>query len=441
MVQKKEFPDRYFGSLGGAFVAPELESYLDEVTRTFTDAINDPVFIRELSIANSEFIGRPTPLLHARNASKKLGGASIYLKLEGLANTGAHKINNAYGQGLIAKRMGRKRIITETGAGQHGIATATVCARLGLECIVFMGEKDCIRQKPNVYLMELLGAKVVPVLSGNRILTDAVDAAFAYLAEHHEDTYYLIGSALGPYPYPHMVREFQSVIGLEVFNQFYQRKGMDPDVMIACVGGGSNAIGFFSKFLEKKNVRMIGVEAGGEGDLPEQNAIRMNGHAKECVQQGYKSFFLCNDDGTLMNTHSISAGLDYAGIGPQLASLGLEKRIEFTSVTDIEVLDAFRFFALNEGVIAAMESSHALAAAMKIAPALSEKRNIIVNVSGRGDKDLFITAPRIENEKWTDYLDNEVKRLRAEKKKINTNDNGEQENTEALCSNELFQKI
>ncbi|HEX2959927.1 MAG TPA: tryptophan synthase subunit beta [Chitinispirillaceae bacterium] len=405
------FPD--FGSFGGAFVAPALEPYLDELSEAFTICSNDEKFLSELLKMQTDFIGRPTPLLHAVNASRILGGAQIYLKLEGLANTGAHKINNAYGQGLLAKYMGKRKIVTETGAGQHGIATACVCARLGIECTVFMGLKDCIRQKPNVYLMELFGAKVQPVTRGTQTLTDAVDAAFEHLEKHHNDTYYLIGSALGPNPYPHIVREFQAVIGNEVKSQFEHRCHKSPSVMIACVGGGSNAIGFFNAFLDNPDVRMVGVEAGGTGTADGEHAVRMSGRAVESIHQGYRSLFLRNNDGSLMPTSSISAGLDYAGIGPQLASLGKNDRIEFTSARDSEVIEAFSFFAQHEGIIAAMESSHALASAMKIAPTLPSDQSIIVNVSGRGDKDIFITAPRISGKKWVQFLSDEVERLKS----------------------------
>ncbi len=401
----------YFGPYGGAYVNPELIPYLNNLESLFLSCKEDPAFLSELADIQKNFIGRPTPLLYARNASKVLGGAQIYLKLEGLAHTGAHKINNAYGQGLLALRMGKRKVITETGAGQHGIATATVCARLGLECTVFMGLKDCIRQKPNVYIMELLGAKVVPVTSKTQTLTDAVDAAFEHLSRHYNDTYYLIGSALGPHPYPHIVREFQSVIGKEVETQFQDLNIGDPSALIACVGGGSNAIGFFNQFIHKKSVRLIGVEAGGFGSEPGQHASRMSGSGTDSVQQGYRSRFLVESDGTLMPTASISAGLDYAGIGPQLANLGDEGRIEFINATDEETIEAFRFFALKEGIIAAMESSHALAGAIKIAPTLSCDESIIVNVSGRGDKDLFITAPRIMEEKWGQFLTEELSRL------------------------------
>lgn len=401
----------YFDAYGGTYVSPVLIPYLDELNSVFMSSLNDPDFKKEISIIQQTFIGRPTPLLYAKNVTETLGGAQIFLKLEGLANTGAHKINNAYGQGLLALRMGKKKIITETGAGQHGIATATVCARLGLECTVFMGQKDMIRQKPNVYLMELLGAKVIPVTTGTQTLTDAVDAAFEHLSQHYKDTYYLIGSALGPYPYPHIVREFQSVISKEVTEQIRTLSGRDPSVMIACVGGGSNAIGFFSDYIANKDVRMIAVEAGGTGQLPGQHAQRMSGKATTSIHQGYRSKFLCNEDGSLMPTASISAGLDYAGIGPQLASLGDSGRIEYISALDNEVIEAFQFFASKEGIIAAMESSHALAGTIKIAPTLKKDDIVVVNVSGRGDKDIFITAPKIMGKKWQTFLSEELLRL------------------------------
>jgi tryptophan synthase beta chain len=406
--------DPYFDSFGGAYVPETLRPYLDEVHSAFLQCVGDERFRQELADVQRNFIGRPTPLLYASNASRILGGAQIYLKLEGLANTGAHKINNAYGQALVAQRMGRKKIITETGAGQHGIATACVCARLGMQCTVFMGERDTFRQKPNVYLMELFGAEVVPVRSGTRTLTDAVDAAFAHLTAHADDTYYLIGSALGPFPYPHMVREFQSIVGREMREQFFAYEKRMPDMLIACVGGGSNAIGFFGSFLDDATVRLVGVEAGGTGEEPGQHAQRMAGEAIECVQQGYRSMFLCDAEGGLAPTASISAGLDYAGIGPQLASLGQRGRIEFTHARDEEVLEAFKFFARHEGIVAAMESSHALAAAMRMAPRFSKGTSIVVNVSGRGDKDLFITAPRILGRKWEAFLSEEIERLQAQ---------------------------
>lgn len=400
----------YFGEYGGQFVSEKLQVVLDEIDANFRKYIKDKTFLNEYHDILRKFVGRPTPLVFAENATKKLGGANIYLKLECLANTGAHKINNAVGQALLAKRMGKTKIIAETGAGQHGIATACICARLGLECEIYMGALDVERQRPNVFGMELFGAKVIPVTSGTQTLTDAVDMAFEVWENRTEDTYYLIGSALGPYPYPDMVREFQSVIGREVRQQFLEEKNILPDVLIACVGGGSNSIGFFNEFLQENSVELIGVEAGGTGDKVGENALRMTGEIASLANiQGYRSKFI-QKDGKMLPTHSISAGLDYAGIGPQLAYLGDIERIKFTIANDDEVIAAMRFFAKNEGIIPALESSHALAEAIKLAPVLSKDKNIVVNVSGRGDKDIFITSKAIEPQKWFAFIDDELMR-------------------------------
>ncbi len=395
----------FFGPFGGRYVAEVLRAPLDELEQAFVAAMKDKAFLDELSLVQREYIGRPTPMLYARNASKLLGGAQIYIKLEGLANTGAHKINNAVGQILLAKRMGKKRIIAETGAGQHGVATAAVCAKFGFPCTVYMGEVDIARQRPNVYLMELYGAQVVPVSSGSRTLKDAVNEALRDWAASFADTHYLLGSALGPSPFPDMVREFQSVIGREVVEQ---TKGLDVAAMVACVGGGSNSIGFFEPFIDKKEPRLIGVEAGGYGPGTGRNAVRMGGDARPGVVQGYKSFFLLDDDGQVQDTHSVSAGLDYAGIGPQLAQLGQTGRVEFTSALDTEVIDAVKFFARNEGVVFALESAHAGAVAMKLAPSLPKSKALVVNMSGRGDKDIFISAKVITPEPWIAFLKDEV---------------------------------
>jgi tryptophan synthase beta chain len=403
----------FFGPFGGRYVAEVLRAPLDELEQAFVAAMKDPAFFDELALVQKEYIGRPTPMLYARNASAILGGAQIYVKLEGLANTGAHKINNAAGQILLAKRMGKKRIIAETGAGQHGVATAAVCAKFGFDCTVYMGEVDIARQRPNVYLMELYGAKVVPVSSGSRTLKDAVNEALRDWAASFADTHYLLGSALGPSPFPDMVREFQSVIGREVVEQ---TKGLDVAAMIACVGGGSNSIGFFEPFIDKKEPRLIGVEAGGYGQGTGRNAVRMGGDARPGVVQGYKSFFLLDDDGQVQDTHSVSAGLDYAGIGPQLAQLGKEGRVEFTSALDSEVIDAVKFFARNEGVVFALESAHAGAVAMKLAPTLPKDKALIVNMSGRGDKDIFISAKVITPEPWVAFLKSEVEHYEQSKK-------------------------
>jgi tryptophan synthase beta chain len=395
----------FFGAFGGRYVAEVLRAPLEELEHEFKAAMVDPAFLADLATVHREYIGRPTPFLHARNASAALGGAQIYIKLEGLANTGAHKINNAAGQILLAKRMGKKRIIAETGAGQHGVATAAVCAKFGLPCTVYMGEVDIARQRPNVYLMELYGAKVMPVSSGSRTLKDAVNEALRDWAGSFADTHYLLGSALGPSPFPDMVREFQAFVGREVAQQ---AKGLDIAALIACVGGGSNSIGFFEPYLDKTTPRLIGVEAGGRGSGLGENAVRMGGDARPGVVQGYKSFFLLDDDGQVQDTHSVSAGLDYAGIGPQLAHLGQIGRVEFASALDSEVIEAVKFFARHEGVVFALESAHAGAYAMKLAPTLPKTRAIIINMSGRGDKDIFISAKIINPEPWIGFLKDEV---------------------------------
>ena len=405
----------FFDNFGGKYVAEVLRRPLDELEVEFKKAMADPAFIKELETIQRDYIGRETPLLFAETATKLLGGAQIYIKLEGLANTGAHKINNAIGQCLLAKRMGKTRIIAETGAGQHGVATAAACAKLGLNCTVYMGEVDVRRQQPNVAAMEMYGAKVHPVTSRSRTLKDAVNEAMRDWAANPDSTHYVLGSALGPAPFPDMVREFQSVIGKEVKKQAAERN-LDIAAMVACVGGGSNSIGFFAPFIDEKSPRLIGVEAGGIGPGVGENAIRMTGNvSREGILHGYKSRFLLDDDGQALPTRSISAGLDYCGIGPQLAALGKEGRIEFTSATDKEALDAVKFFARNEGVLFAMESAHAGAAAIKLAPTLPKDKAIIVNMSGRGDKDIFITCPVFRPAEWKQFLISELERLNDQK--------------------------
>ena len=401
--------NNFFGSYGGRYVAEILRGPLDSLEEAYLDAVNDPEFRKELETLSKDFVGRETPLLYAENLSKQIGGGDIYIKLEGLANTGAHKINNALGQGLLAKRMGKKRIIAETGAGQHGVAAASVCARLGLECTVYMGEVDIARQRPNVYYMQLFGAKVVPVKSGTRTLKDAVNEALRDWAWNTDDTYYLLGSALGPSPYPDMVREFQSVIGKEVKKQA-EEKNLDIKAMLACVGGGSNSIGFFYPFLKTEKPRLIGVEAGGRGEGRGNNAARMCGEGKEGIVQGYKSLFLLDEDGQVLPSHSISAGLDYPGIGPELAYLGKTGRIEYMSSRDTEVLEALKIFARSEGILFALESAHAAAVALKVAKEYKKSEAVIVNMSGRGDKDIFISAMQLDRRNWIDYLKSEVER-------------------------------
>lgn len=405
----------FFDSFGGKYVAEVLRRPLDELEVAFKEAMADPSFIKELETIQRDYIGRETPLLFAETATRLLGGAQIYIKLEGLANTGAHKINNAIGQCLLAKRMGKKRIIAETGAGQHGVATAAACAKLGLDCTVYMGEVDVRRQQPNVAAMELYGAKVHPVTSGSRTLKDAVNEAMRDWAANPDTTHYVLGSALGPAPFPDMVREFQSVIGREVERQTNERK-LDVAAMIACVGGGSNSIGFFAPFIDKKSPRLIGVEAGGIGPGIGENAVRMSGQAaRDGIMHGYKSRFLLDEDGQALPTRSISAGLDYCGIGPQLATLGRQGRVEFTYARDEEALNAVKFFARNEGVLFAMESAHAGAEAIRLAPTLPKNKAIIVNMSGRGDKDVFITCPVFRREEWLSFLHAEIDRLENNK--------------------------
>ncbi len=401
----------YFNRFGGRYVAEVLRRPLDELEAAFARALTEKDFIDELEQLRADFIGRPTPLLYAGNATREIGGAPIYIKMEGLAHTGAHKINNAIGQALLAKRMGKKRIIAETGAGQHGLATAAACARLALECVVYMGEVDVRRQQPNVAAMELYGARVVPVRSGSRTLKDAINEAMRDWAASFDNTHYLIGSALGPAPFPDMVRTFQSVIGKETMAQASER-GLKIDTLVACVGGGSNAIGFFSPFTSLNEPRLVGVEAGGIGPAYGEHAVRMSGQGSEDgIVHGYKSRFLVDGDGQLAETRSISAGLDYPGIGPELASLGESGRIEFTSVGDAEALEAVKFFARTEGVIFALESAHAGAAALRLARDNPNGGAIIVNMSGRGDKDIFITSPLFRPEQWKNFLRLELERL------------------------------
>lgn len=405
----------FFNQFGGKYVAEVLRRPLDELEVAFNDAMKDESFLKELETIQRDYIGRETPLLFAETATEMLGGAQIYIKLEGLANTGAHKINNAIGQCLLAKRMGKKRIIAETGAGQHGVATAAACAKLGLDCTVYMGEVDVRRQQPNVATMEMYGAKVKAVTSGSRTLKDAVNEAMRDWAANPDTTHYCLGSALGPAPFPDIVREFQSVIGKEVKRQAAERK-LDVAALIACCGGGSNSIGFFSPFVDEGKPRLIAVEAGGVGPGVGENASRMTGNAsRDGIMQGYKSRFLLDDDGQALPTRSISAGLDYCGIGPQLAALGKSGRIEFTSALDSEALEAVKFFARNEGVLFALESAHAGAEAIKLAPTLPKDKAIIVNMSGRGDKDVFITCPVFRKDEWLSFLHAEIERIESDK--------------------------
>lgn len=400
----------HFGGFGGRYAPEMLIPALEELEAAYNVAKADPKFLAELTDLYKNYDGRPTPLYFAENLTKQLGGAKIYLKNEGLNHTGAHKINHCLGQALLAKRMGKKRLIAETGAGQHGLATATVAAKFGFECVVYMGEVDVARQRLNVFFMEQLGAKVVPVKHGTKRLKDAVTAALQDWITNVDDSYYLLGSALGPHPYPSMIRDFQSIIGLEVKAQLQEQAGRLPDYLIACVGGGSNAIGLFNAFLEDKEVKMIAVEAGGRDvSKPGEHAARFQTGGAVGVVEGYKSYFLQNDDGQIQNTHSISAGLDYAGIGPEHALLHDKKRVHYTYATDKEVLSAFQTLARTEGIFPALESSHAVAEVIKLAPTLDKDKIIVVNISGRGDKDVFIVARALGDKAWLEYLRQEGK--------------------------------
>lgn len=410
-----ESDNGFFGRFGGRYVAEILRRPIEELEEAFNTCMKDPSFLKELEEIRADFIGRPTPLYHAKRLSEQLGGAQIFVKLEGLANTGAHKINNAIGQALVAKRMGKTRIIAETGAGQHGVATAAACAKLGLKCRIYMGEVDVRRQQPNVATMEMYGAEVVAVTSGSRILKDAINDAMRDWATNFKDTHYLIGSALGPSPFPDMVRTFQSVIGREVQQQMAE-KGRKIDAMVACVGGGSNAIGFFEPFINGTEPKLYGAEAGGIGPGKGNNASRMVGNdAVDGIMQGYKTRFLLDEDGQAGVTRSISAGLDYVGIGPQLAFLGETGRVNFDAIRDDEALQAVSTFAKTEGILFAMESAHAGALALKLAPKMNKDQNIVVNMSGRGDKDIFITCPVFRPEEWKQFLRAELERLEAGK--------------------------
>ncbi len=377
----------HFGQYGGMFVPETLMAPLQELAEEYERARVDDEFQREFESLLTDYCGRPTPLYHARRWSEMMGGAKVYLKREDLLHTGAHKINNAIGQALMARRLGKKRIIAETGAGQHGVATATVCARFGLDCTVYMGRVDMERQAPNVQRMELLGAKVVPVSAGQATLKEAVSEAMRDWTATVENTHYILGSALGSHPFPMMVRDFHRVIGREAREQILAKEGRLPDLLVACVGGGSNAIGLFHPFLEDEEVRMVGVEAGGEGILPEKHAARFQG-GKLGVLQGTKTWLLADDDGQIELTHSVSAGLDYAAVGPEHAFLKELGRVEYTYATDDEALAGFKELSEIEGIIPALESAHAIAYVAKVAPQLPASDVIIANLSGRGDKDL-----------------------------------------------------
>jgi tryptophan synthase beta chain len=381
----------HFGPYGGSFVAETLVHALDELKASYAHYRNDAEFQAEFRHELKHFVGRPSPVYHAARTSRELGGAQIYLKREDLNHTGAHKVNNTIGQALLARRMGKPRVIAETGAGQHGVATATICARYGMECVVYMGSEDMKRQSPNVYRMHLLGAKVVPVESGSKTLKDALNEALRDWVTNVENTFYIIGTVAGPAPYPEMVRDFQSVIGEECLTQMPELIQRQPDAVIACVGGGSNAMGIFYPYIRHEGVRLIGVEAAGQGIATGKHAASISAGSPG-VLHGNRTYLLQDDNGQIIETHSISAGLDYPGVGPEHAYLHDIGRAEYVSVTDDEALAAFHHLCRTEGIIPALESSHAMAYAMKLAKSMRPDQHLLVNLSGRGDKDIGTVA-------------------------------------------------
>jgi len=381
----------HFGPYGGSFVAETLMRPLEELAQAYAQLKDDPAFVAELNDDLTHYVGRPSPLYHARRLSEKLGGAQIYLKREDLNHTGAHKVNNTVGQALLASRMGKTRIIAETGAGQHGVATATVAARLGLECVVYMGADDIKRQSPNVFRMRLLGARVVPVESGSRTLKDAMNEALRDWVTNVDDTFYIIGTVAGPHPYPTLVRDFQSVIGREARRQSLEQIGRLPDALVACVGGGSNAIGLFHSFLEDDDVLMYGVEAGGEGVASGRHSAPLAA-GRPGVLHGNRTYLMQDDNGQILGTHSISAGLDYPGVGPEHSWLKDTGRVRYVTADDDEALAAFHRLTRVEGIIPALESAHAVAYACKLAPTMGREQTIVINLSGRGDKDIGTVA-------------------------------------------------
>ncbi|MBL1458420.1 MULTISPECIES: tryptophan synthase subunit beta [unclassified Methylophaga] len=389
----KNYPDElgHFGPYGGRFVGETLMGAIYELEEAYKQYKNDPNFQAEMDKDLADFVGRPSPIYHAENWTKKLGGAQIYLKREDLNHTGAHKVNNTIGQALLAKRMGKTRIIAETGAGQHGVATATVAARLGMECVVYMGAEDVERQAMNVYRMKLLGAEVVPVQSGSKTLKDALNEALRDWVTNVDDTFYIIGTVAGPHPYPAMVRDFQSVIGREARQQMINTTGKLPDTLVACIGGGSNAIGLFYPFIEDESVAMIGVEGAGHGLQTGQHSAPLSAGTPG-VLHGNRTYLIQDTAGQITETHSISAGLDYPGVGPEHAWLKDIGRAQYVTVTDTEALDAFHELTRTEGIIPALETSHALAYVSKLAPTMSADQSILINVSGRGDKDMHTVA-------------------------------------------------
>jgi tryptophan synthase beta chain len=403
----------YYGAFGGAYLPEILVATFDELVATFQQAKADPDFWPEYVELMSTYSCRPTPLTFAENLTRRFGGARIYIKREDLNHTGAHKANNVMGQGLLVKRMGKTRVIAETGAGQHGVATATMAARFGFRCTIYMGEVDVERQRPNVFWMERLGAEVIPVREGTRILKDAINEAFRDWVSNMDSTHYVLGTACGPHPFPEMVSYFQSIIGQEARRQVLEREGKLPTRVYACVGGGSNALGIFSGFMEDP-VELIGVEAGGHGLASGEHASRLcSTDASVGVAQGYKTFFLQDSDGQMKETHSVAAGLDYVGVSPILSHLRDTGRVRFAAATDREVVDALAITIRNEGVIPALESAHAFVQAFKEAPTLATDDVIVINQSGRGDKDIFTIADAFEDPKWREFIRNKAEQYHA----------------------------
>jgi tryptophan synthase beta chain len=404
----------YYGRFGGAFIPEILSTTLEQLQVAFKGAKEDPDFWSTYQRLMSTYSCRPTPLTYAENLSSHLGGPQIYLKREDLNHTGAHKLNNVIGQGLVVSRMGKTRVIAETGAGQHGVATATMAAKFGYSCTIYMGEVDVARQRPNVFWMEQLGAKVVPVKDGARILKDAINEALRDWSANMDTTHYVLGTACGPHPFPEMVSYFQSIVGLEVREQILEQAGRSPSRVYACVGGGSNALGIFNGFIDNSAVELVGVEAGGEGLESDKHATRLaSGRGSVGVAQGYKTYFLQDDDGQMLETHSVAAGLDYIGVSPILSAYHEEGRIRFEAATDEEVIEATRLVMRKEGIIPALESAHALAGAFKEAGEMSRDDVIIVNLSGRGDKDIFTIADALGDAAWKSFIMTKAEEYRA----------------------------
>ena len=404
----------YYGRFGGAFIPEILSATLEQLQAAFEEARKDPHFWSTYQSLMSTYSCRPTPLTYAENLSRHLGGPQIYLKREDLNHTGAHKLNNVIGQGLIVDRMGKSRVIAETGAGQHGVATATMAAKFGYSCTIYMGEVDVARQRPNVFWMEQLGARVVPVKDGARILKDAINEALRDWSANMDTTHYVLGTACGPHPFPEMVSYFQTIVGLEVRDQVIEQAGRSPSRVYACVGGGSNALGIFNGFIDNSEVELVGVEAGGEGLESNKHATRLaSGRGSVGVAQGYKTYFLQDDDGQMLETHSVAAGLDYIGVSPILSAYHEEGRIRFEAATDAEVLEATRLIMKKEGIIPALESAHALAAAFRETGEMSRDDVVIVNLSGRGDKDIFTIADALGDRAWKSFIMTKAEEYRA----------------------------